>query len=216
MTDWYTDELFDMGAEVRGLVFPVSRLVCDPERFADDADEPMAAKGMGAVYTRTSDGRPLRSSLDAEERHRLLQRYYMPHHETFAQLVRETLGTSGHCLIIDAHSFPPSPLPCDLDQAPLRPEICIGTDPFHTPECLQRTAVVAFRDLGWRVELNRPFAGTIVPSSFCRKEARVHSIMVEVNRSLYMNEDTGERSAGFDGAHRMIRSALESIIASIS
>jgi N-formylglutamate amidohydrolase len=215
MTDWYADELFDMGADASGLIFPVSRLVCDPERFADDADEPMAAKGMGAVYTRTSDGRPLRSSLDAEERQRLLRRYYVPHHETLEQLVREALEASGRCLIIDAHSFPSSPLPCDMDQAPLRPDICIGTDPFHTPEWLQRTAVAAFGDLGWRVELNRPYAGTIVPGSFCQKDARVHSIMVEVNRSLYMNEDTGKRSPGSDEVRRKIRSALEAIIASV-
>ena len=47
ITDWYTDELFDAGAEASRLIFPVSRLVCDPEHFADDANEPMAAKGMG-------------------------------------------------------------------------------------------------------------------------------------------------------------------------
>ena len=27
----------------------------DPERFEDDAREPMAARGQGVVYTRTSD-----------------------------------------------------------------------------------------------------------------------------------------------------------------
>jgi len=65
------------------------------------------------------------------------------------------------------------------------------------------------------MELNRPFAGTIVPGGFYHKDARVYSIMVEVNRSLYMNEDTGERSAGFGEARRKVRSALESIIASV-
>jgi N-formylglutamate amidohydrolase len=75
--------------------------------------------------------------------------------------------------------------------------------------------VAAFSDLGWRVELNRPYAGTIVPGNFHQKDPRVYSIMVEVNRSLYMNEDTGERSAGHGEARRKIRSALEAIIASV-
>lgn len=44
----------------------VSRLVVDPERFTDDAQEPMAAVGQGAVYTRTSDGSALRELLDGE------------------------------------------------------------------------------------------------------------------------------------------------------
>ena len=46
MTDWYCDELF--ARKGTGLVYPVSRLVCDPERFREDADEPMSAVGMGA------------------------------------------------------------------------------------------------------------------------------------------------------------------------
>ncbi|MGD0110848.1 MAG: N-formylglutamate amidohydrolase [Armatimonadota bacterium] len=215
MTDRYVDELFDLGEEATHLVFPVSRLVVDPERFPDDAGEPMAGKGMGAVYTRTSDGRLLRPSLDATERERLLDAYYFPHHEAFTRLVENALVAQGRVLIIDAHSFPSSPLPCDMDQAPLRPEICIGTDPFHTPEWLQRTAVAAFSDLLWRVELNRPFAGSMVPGSVYRKDARVHSIMVEVSRALYMNESTGERSAGFSKVRRKVESALAAIIASV-
>jgi hypothetical protein len=38
---------------------------------------------------------------------------------------------------------------------------------------------------------------------------------VEVSQSLYMNEDTGERSAGFDGVRLKVRRAVESIIASV-
>ena len=216
MTDWYTDELFNLGEKATRIVFPVSRLVCDPERFPDDAKESMAAKGMGAIYTRTSDGLPLRATVSAAERQRLLGAYYFPHQQKLEQLARSALDDHGRCLIIDAHSFPSSPLPCDLDQAPLRPDICIGTDQFHTPEWLQRTALGAFSDLGWRVELNRPYAGSMVPSIFYQKEARVYSIMVEVNRSLYMNEDTGERSARFGEVCGKIRSALEAIIAAVS
>ena len=59
MTDWYTDELFSSDAP--RVVFPVSRLVCDPERFRADAEEVMSTIGMGAVYTNCSDGTPLRT-----------------------------------------------------------------------------------------------------------------------------------------------------------
>ncbi len=215
MTDWYTDELFEVGAELADrLLFPVSRLVVDPERFADDADEPMASRGMGAIYTRTSDGRALRSTLEAEERQRLLECYYVPHHERLEQLVREALEATGHSLIIDAHSFPSSPLPCDMDRAPLRPDICIGTDPFHTPEWLQRTAVAASSDLGWRVELNRPYAGTVVPHSFYRRDERVLSIMVEINRSLYLEEHTAARLPEFSEVRRKVQSVVKTLIES--
>jgi N-formylglutamate deformylase len=49
MTDHFTDEIVaGFRAKVDRVIFGVSRLVVDPERFPDDADEPMAARGMGA------------------------------------------------------------------------------------------------------------------------------------------------------------------------
>lgn len=59
MTDWYTAEIFGGGGE-RDLVFPVSRLLVDVERFENDDEEIMASRGMGVLYTKTHDLRPLR------------------------------------------------------------------------------------------------------------------------------------------------------------
>jgi len=70
MTDWFTDQLFGQATRYGATLFvnEVSRLVMDPERFPDDHEEPMAAKGMGAVYVSTSNGRPLgETSFSARE-----------------------------------------------------------------------------------------------------------------------------------------------------
>ena len=75
MTDRYTDELFDTTTRLGGsmLVNQASRLVMDPERFPDDDDEPMSKKGMGVVYTHTSDGRKLRDeNFDSQQREELM------------------------------------------------------------------------------------------------------------------------------------------------
>ena len=69
LTDAWTDEIVArIALDVTRVIFPVSRLVVDPERFSDDADEPMAARGMGAVYTKLSTGEPLRVLSLAEQR----------------------------------------------------------------------------------------------------------------------------------------------------
>ena len=67
MTDAFTDELFDLDEPHYKIVYPVSRLVCDPERFLGDEAEPMSEVGMAAVYTCTSDGRVLRSVFESSD-----------------------------------------------------------------------------------------------------------------------------------------------------
>jgi len=214
MTDRYADELSDLGAQATRLIYPVSRLVVDPERFADDDKEPMSGKGMGAIYTSTSHGRLLRADVSDGERQRLLQTYYFPHHAEFTRLVQNALDDCGRCLIIDAHSFPSSPLPCDLNQDADRPDICIGTDSFHTPRPLEQMAVGAFEGIGWRVKVNEPYAGTIVPERFLGVDSRVGSIMVEVNRALYMDENTGDKLPQFQTTARNVQAALGALTTS--
>ena len=61
MTDWFCDELLDCGRD--RIVFPISRLVCDVERFRDDKQEIMADIGMGVTYRCTSTLEHLRSTM---------------------------------------------------------------------------------------------------------------------------------------------------------
>ncbi len=214
MTDAYTDELFEVSETLANTVaYPVSRLVVDPERFVDDELEIMVKRGMGAVYTSTAAGTPLRRQLTTEERQRLVDQYYWPHHRKLSSQVRACLDANHYCLIIDAHSFPSRPLPYELDQAPSRPDICIGTDSQHTPNWLSQKAEALFRSLGWSVEIDRPFAGALVPSDCYRTDAkRVHSVMVEINRGLYMNEQTGAKSLSFSQVKDGISKALVELI----
>jgi len=198
MTDAYTDELFPLTpVEAARLVFPISRLVCDVERFPTDENEPMAARGMGAIYTRTSMAQPLRDQPIASNRQMLLDQWYWPHHVTLERLVSGVIAQSGVCLIVDCHSFPSVALPYELDQTSERADICIGTDTFHTPSPVHDAIVEAAKGEGYSVAADAPFAGALVPLSSYRKDRRVLSVMIEVNRRLYMNEHSGVKVAGF-------------------
>ena len=212
MTDHYTDELFALPPAVAHMVrFPVSRLVVDPERFTEDAHEPMSACGMGVIYTRTSDGRRLRADPTPAERGALLTRFYEPHHNALAAAVEGALEAHGACLVIDGHSFPATPLPYELDQREDRPDVCIGTDAFHTPAWLRDTAVAEFESLGLRVAVDRPFAGALVPMAFYGCDARVMALMVELNRARYMQECTGDKLAAFAQFRADVQGALSRV-----
>jgi N-formylglutamate deformylase len=213
LTDRYTDELFDLRSELAlSVVYGVSRFVTDPERFPDDAHEPMAARGMGAVYVSTTDGAPLRDGLTAPQRSDLLARFYQPHHIALEAAVQRVLDATGRCLIIDCHSFPDEPLPCDQDQTRPRPDVCIGTDAFHTPAELAAQAAAGFSDHGLEVFLDRPFSGAMVLARWYQQDKRVTSVMVEINRRLYMDEATGERGPGFSDIQDLVQSVLKTLI----
>jgi len=217
MTDHFTDELFRVSENLaKAVTFPVSRLVVDPERFVNDRDEPMAAKGMGVIYTLTSSRQPLRKAPSMQERDELLSTYYFPHHLRLTQAVDASLAMHDRCLIVDAHSFPAKPLPHEPDQDPDRCEICIGTDVFHTPTWLADLTIHEFRNRGYRVEVNRPFGGSLVPAKHYRQDKRVLSIMIEVNRELYMDEVSGERLAAFDTVAANLQQVLLTMIAAMS
>jgi hypothetical protein len=80
VTGAYTDELFPpTRVEAGRVVFPLSRLICDVERFPSDEDEPMATRGIGVIYTRTSMRHILRAPPDLATRQSLLERWYWPH-----------------------------------------------------------------------------------------------------------------------------------------
>ena len=107
MTDAYTDELFPVTPfEAECVVCPVSRLVCDVERFPSDEEEPMASRGMGVFYTRTSTGGMLRAQPSPAVRQPLLARWYWPHHSKLERMVSDVVTEWGLCLIVDCHSFP--------------------------------------------------------------------------------------------------------------
>lgn len=205
MTDLYTDELFDCRRDM--LVFPVSRLVCDVERFRDDTDEPMSEQGMGLAYTRCADGAPLRS-ISPQKRAAIARMYYDKHHEAFTDMVNEKLHDCGRCIIIDAHSFSAEPLP--YEDCAHRPDFCIGTDPFHTPYPLLRTCYTFLRGCGFEVAVNRPFSCTIVPLEHLHSDTSVSSVMIEVNRRLYMTAD-GSKTDSFSDIQRMLAALVGEI-----
>jgi len=125
--------------------------------------------------------------------------------------VEEELKQTGRTLIVDCHSFPSRPLPCNQDQREPRPGACIGTAEYHTPEALSRFLVEKIGRQGMAVRINQPYSGTIVPIKHNRREPRVQSVMIELNRSLYMDEKTGKKSAGYPLIEKTIRDILKDL-----
>ena len=208
MTDWYTDELFNF-PQARIVKSGISRLVVDMERFWNDEEEPMSQMGMGAVYSRTSRGDRLVE--DVEARRMEMQPYYAVYHKELETAVDKAIAYSGNAIIVDCHSFSSIPLPHEKDTSYPRPDICIGIDSYHTSNELAGFVYDFFTGKGLHVAYNSPFAGTIVPMKHYKKDKRVASVMMEINRSLYMDERTCAKKDGYLDMRKMISELMTGI-----
>ena len=188
LTDLYTDELFLPAQGDAVIRADFCRVYCDVERFKTDALEPMSKFGMGAAYVRCDGGRELRR-LTAEQRDVILCDFYEPHHARLTALVDAALAKEEEARIVDCHSFPDKPLCCSQYQGDAKFDFNIGTDAFHTPKEWIDASVKFFSGRGFRLGVDEPYSGSIVPMKHYQKNPLVKSIMLEVNRNLYMNKD---------------------------
>jgi N-formylglutamate amidohydrolase len=163
-TDWFTDKLFTPPQRegVVAVVGSVPRFDCDLERLPND---PLESAGMGILYNTSHSG--ARRLNSGEE--------FLHHwHDYRKAIVNELTPNS---LLIDCHSFP-----SDVSDV----DICIGiNDDWSSPDKTTMNIVLQhFRD--HKVAVNDPFCGSLTPEAgFSYK-----SLMIEVNKRLYLNEDS--------------------------
>ncbi len=185
LTDHFTDSMTE-GLEATKVISPYSRLLIDVERFADDELETMSKCGMGVLYYKGHALNKIRRALNEDEKAELLELYW-EHHNLLEKSVDAALKKFNKCLIIDLHSYPRLKLPYETSDGE-RPELCIGTDNFHTPDNLVSLITTTASKYKLDTALNTPFAGTLVPLKHFAKEPRVNSVMLEIRRDQYMDE----------------------------
>ena len=182
--DWGVNYILADRPKHKLVTASVSRLVVDVERFLDDSKEEMSKLGMGVIYTQV-DGIKIRDDISEAERNKLITDYYIPYHKEVEERTDELLDTFGKAILIDCHSFRG-----DTNYTKYKtnefPQICIGTDDYHTPDDLIDLVCSVFKSEGYHVKLNVPFSGCMIPMKYYNKDSRVHGIMIEVNRDMIM------------------------------
>ena len=200
--DLYTDDLYCCPAT--NIIFPVSRLICDVERFRNPEDEDMSKLGMWICYTHDQNGRRI-ANYDNKHANEILTRYYDKHHEQLTKATAAKLRTFNQALIVDCHSFPPA-LPY-YPQGDL-PDICLGQDEYHTHNKLIELCCHYLEAQGYTVAVNYPFQGSLVPLKYYQKDKRVQSLMLEVSRTLYCDEHN-RKTLGYNRLKTTLQSLLQ-------
>ncbi len=185
LSDYLTDKLIPNKSHK--LIFKYSRLFCDVEKFINDKKEIMAKIGMGVIYTHDCDNKI--AIPNKRYKKKIIKSYYKKHHNKLDKIVTTALHKYQNCLIIDFHSFSDEMVK-KLFNINDTPDICIGTDEFYTNKKLLNFTIEYFKKNGYSVYINNPYAGTIIPNKYLnKKEEKISSIMLEINKKLYLNNN---------------------------
>lgn len=211
--DSHVDDLFvsavEKGAPLLRANFPRAWLdvnrepyELDPKMFASalpnyaNVRSVRVAGGLGTIARIVSESEEIYDGpLDVDEALGRINRVYKPYHEALASLLEATRRAFGYAVLIDCHSMP-SIVRGGAGQ--LRPDVVIGDR--YGASCAGELADIAGRilaRLGYSVSRNKPYAGGHITEYYGRPDQGIHALQIEVKRSLYMNEDTLEKTAGF-------------------
>ena len=223
--DCYVDELFmtclDHGAPLLRALAPRSYIdlnrepyELDPRMFTGElpgfvnTGSPRVAGGLGTIPRIVAEGEDIyRGRIDFAEARRRVEEIYVPYHRTLTALVNEVAAKVGEVLLVDCHSMPASATAHVASGSSV--DVVLG-DRFGAACNEDLTAIVEERlkAHGLSVLRNRPYAGGFITQSHGAPFRGHHALQIEVNRALYLNEQTLEKSAGF----QPLKSALGEVI----
>lgn len=142
------------------------------------------------------------------EAERRIATVHRPYHARLRSLLDDTKTDFGCAVLIDCHSMPSSA------RGACAPDIVLG-DRFGASchPSITALAEATLRRLGYRVARNTPFAGGHTTQNYGRPLQRVHALQIEINRGLYVDERTLERTAGFDRMRANMNRLAEALAA---
>ena len=211
--DCFVEELFGravaLGAPLLSANFPRAYLdvnrepwELDPRMFADplppfvNVRSARVAGGLGTVPRIVGEGQEIyEGRLPAAEAMSRIEFVYKPYHECLRRLVAATQARFGVAALIDCHSMPAS---VRVGDSGMRPDFIVG-DRFGASASVTMTeaAIGILTSLGYTVAHNKPYAGGFITEHYGRPARGLHALQIEVNRGLYMNERTYQKSSGF-------------------
>ena len=191
--DLYTDGLFNsLYSEFGGVKNKYSRLFFDPERFFNDDQEDMSKKGLGWFYEKAIlEEKPLRHTQHKEE----ISKYYRDYHQELNDKTQKKLDLYGTCTIIDCHSFSNERY-WFHDKSIEMPDICIGFEDEHVD--MELVDIIKNRFKRYNVVVNSPYSGSFVPSNFYKKNTNVKSVMIAINKKLYLEPDNITKNKNYE------------------
>lgn len=228
--DAFVDELFHAapghGAGLLAALFP--RSYVDTNRAVDDIDaalldapwpEPTAPSekaraGMGVIRRFALPGQPMyERRLTVTEVRRRLDGFYVPYHAALQEMLDAAHARFGVVYHLNCHSMKAVGNAMNTDAGKPRPDFVVSDRDGTTTEpgfldCL----VGSLRGRGHSVAANDPYKGMELIRRHGRPAEGRHSVQIEINRGLYMDEATFDRGGRF----APVRALMDAVVGELA
>lgn len=211
--DAFLDQLID-GIEKYGapkIIANAPRAFIDLNRSTDELDpalisgiknnikNPRISSGLGVIPRVVSHGKEIyRGKLSFEQAQSRIKYYWKPYHTDLSNLLQRSQSVFGQSLLIDIHSMPHEAVSTQSSFIK-PPEIVVG-DRFgmsSDPE-LTNLVISILKQHEFKVAKNTPFAGAFITKHHGKVKKRIHALQLEIDRSLYMDEEKISPNSEFE------------------
>jgi N-formylglutamate deformylase len=196
------------------------RYVIDLNRKEDEFDQdsvvgapwPSGKHPKGLHWSKTTFGETLITKPMTMAVHDfLVKQYYDPFHVQVQNQVQSF--AAAEIFHIDAHSMPSQGTAMHNDPGERRADVVVSD--FHGKSARKDFVdliIKSFQEAGLRVAYNWPYFGGGITQRYGQPEQGHHTVQVELNRALYMDEVSKKQSADFVQTRQKIEKALEQIV----
>ncbi|MGE3150830.1 MAG: N-formylglutamate amidohydrolase [Pseudorhodoplanes sp.] len=226
----YVEELYrdapDAGASLLWALFPNSYI--DANRHLDDIDpdllnepwptplspsEKSVQLGTGLIHKVAKPGVALYDrKLSVEEVKHRIDRYYRPYHGKVAAIIDDNVKAFDRSWHWSCHRMAPVGQPHARDAGRPRKDFCISDGGGKTSDKVFLDATVsAFQSEGFTTSVNDPYLGAAAIRLHGKPDANRHSLQIEMNKALYMDEQTLGKGPRFEEIRARLAKVVQRI-----
>ena len=232
--DSFVDELYasgpELGAPLLAALWP--RTYLDPNRNSGDVDLELiegawqgdyrpsgkARVGKALIWRTLEDGRPIYAKrFSPEVVLNRIENFHAPYHEAIQTLLNDTHARFGRVYHVNCHSMRPVAGKQGEDgEGSERADFVLGDrDGTSCNPAFTEFVRTVLAGMGYQVKVNDPYKGVELVRAYSDPNAGCHSLQIEINKRLYMNEATLEKTSGFSVLQKNISALLNEIKAFI-
>jgi N-formylglutamate deformylase len=171
--------------------------------------------GKGLIWRVTDDGVPLYGrSLSTHEVEQRIANCWQPYHAAVGKAIDAAHARHGYSIHVNCHSMPAIASSHATEFPGLaHADFVLGNRDNTTASAALVQAIKAVLvQYGYGVAINHPYKGVELVRRYGQPAHNRHSVQIEINRKLYMDEDTLEMHAGFGTLQAHLKALVQQLL----